>query len=153
MTTTKISITNSPRTQSGAALVVGLVLLMVLTLLAVSGMNTSSLEVTMAGNRQYGENAFQAAETGLDISLALRNFNTVNPSIVPPLALPNGIDWTQASTTFQVNTPVPDGGYSMGVGSSSFQAFHFTVTAVGTSARNAISTNTQSFYIVGPGGS
>src|SRR5690606_2858774 len=38
------------RRQRGAALVVGLILLMVLTVLAISGMNTSTLELQMAGN-------------------------------------------------------------------------------------------------------
>ena len=39
-------------------------LLLVLTLLAVSGMNTSTLELRMTGNQQFTQNAFQAAETG-----------------------------------------------------------------------------------------
>ena len=55
---------NSVR-QRGAALVVGLVLLLVLTLLAVSTMRTASLELLMAGNAQYRENAFRLAEAAL----------------------------------------------------------------------------------------
>ena len=50
------------RHQRGAALVVGLLLLLVLTILAISGMTTATLELQMAGNRQYQERAFQAAE-------------------------------------------------------------------------------------------
>ena len=53
------------RQQRGAALVVGLVLLLVLTLLAVSTMRTASLELLMAGNAQYRENAFRLAEAGI----------------------------------------------------------------------------------------
>ena len=60
-----------PRKQKGAALVVGMVLLLVLTLLAVSGMNTASTELIMAGNEQYQENAFQAAEIGIEQAMAL----------------------------------------------------------------------------------
>ena len=41
------------RHQSGAALIVSLILLMVLTVLAVSTMRTASLELLMAGNAQY----------------------------------------------------------------------------------------------------
>lgn len=51
--------------QRGAALIVGLVLMMVMTVLAVSTMSTSSLELTMAGNAQYKESAFQLAESGI----------------------------------------------------------------------------------------
>ena len=56
---------NMQKKQSGAALVIGLVLLLVLTLLAVSGMNTATLEVQMAGNSQFAENAFQAASAAI----------------------------------------------------------------------------------------
>ena len=50
------------RRQDGAALVVGLVLLVVITVLAISGMNTATTELAMARNDQNYENAFQAAE-------------------------------------------------------------------------------------------
>ena len=52
--------------QSGAALIVSLILLMVLTVLAISTMRTASLELLMAGNAQYRESAFQLAQTGID---------------------------------------------------------------------------------------
>jgi len=65
----------SKRTQSGAALVVGMLLLLVLTLLAISGMNTASLELAMAGNMQYHESAFQAAESGVEQAMTVGLFN------------------------------------------------------------------------------
>lgn len=57
---------NGRARQHGAALIISLVLLMVLTVLAVSTMRTASLGLLMAGNTQYRENAFQVAQTGLD---------------------------------------------------------------------------------------
>jgi Tfp pilus assembly protein PilX len=51
--------------QAGVALIVGLVLLMVLTVLAISTMRTATLELLMAGNAQFRENAFRIAEAGL----------------------------------------------------------------------------------------
>ncbi len=56
--------------QSGAALVISMVLLMVLTVLAISTMSTASLEIAMAGNTQYADKAFQLAEMGLDRHVA-----------------------------------------------------------------------------------
>ena len=56
--------------QAGAALVVAMILLIILTLLAISGMTTSTTELQMAGNEQYTENAFQAAETGIERTIA-----------------------------------------------------------------------------------
>ncbi len=137
--------------QRGAVLVVGLILLMVLTVLGISGMNTATLELTMAGNTQYHQEAFQAAETGLDISIAQRNFNAAVPAILPVTPLAAGLD-TQAVSTFMQNTPVPNDAFSMGVNTGAVQAFHFDVVAVGRAPRNAMSTHNQSFYIVGPGG-
>lgn len=56
---------SAPHRQTGAALIVGLVLLLVLTLLAVSTMRSAALELLMAGNAQSRENAFRLAEGGL----------------------------------------------------------------------------------------
>lgn len=137
--------------QRGAALVVGLILLLVLTILAVSGMNTSTLELTMAGNVQYHQNAFQAAETGIDIAIESRSFSTATPNVLPVTAL-TASDTTQAVTTFQTTTPVPDRAFSMGEDTGAIAAFHFDTVAIGTSARNATSTHRQSFYVIGPGG-
>jgi len=139
-----------PSRQSGAALVVGLVLMLVMTVLGVSGMNTATLELTMAGNAQSQQLAFQAAETGIDIAISQSAFSTVAPGTVDPTPVGDGM--TEAETTFQLTTPVPDTAFSIGVGSGSIQAFHFDVVAVGRGPRNAVSTHRQSFYVVGPGG-
>ena len=137
--------------QRGAALVVGLILLMVLTVLGISSMNTATLELAMAGNTQHHQEAFQAAETGIDISISQRNFNTAVAAIVPLTALDAGLD-TQVVSTFIETAPVPNDAFSIGVGTGAVQAFHFDVVAVGRGPRNAVSTHTQSFYVVGPGG-
>ena len=55
--------------QGGAALIVGLILLMVLTVLAISAMRTATLDLAMSGNAQYRENAFQLAESGIQATL------------------------------------------------------------------------------------
>jgi type IV pilus assembly protein PilX len=62
--------------QDGAALVVGLILLLVLTLLAITGMSVATLELRMAGNEQYQERAFQAAEAGLERAISQGVYNT-----------------------------------------------------------------------------
>lgn len=64
--------------QSGSVLMVSLVILLVLTLLGVSGMNTTVMQERMAGNVQESLSAFQAAEAGLrdgekDVALNLYN--------------------------------------------------------------------------------
>lgn len=53
------------RTESGAALVVALIFLLVMTLTAVVAMRTTTLEERMAGNARDRDKAFQAAEAAL----------------------------------------------------------------------------------------
>lgn len=143
--------------QRGAALVVGLVLLVVVTVLAVSGMNTATTELAMARNDQNFENAFQAAETGLEQALSQGRFNTLGN-----VALQQNVsatDSVQSTIQFQDSTLVPDRAFSLGVGSG-IAAYHFIATAVaqskregvagGTTDRDASATHTQAFYVVGP---
>ena len=59
--------------QTGATLIVGLVLLLVLTVLGVSGMNTATMEITMAANTQFHQDAFQMTEDAIDIVLGNRD--------------------------------------------------------------------------------
>jgi type IV pilus assembly protein PilX len=53
------------RRQHGAVLVVSLIMLLVMTLIAVSAMRTTTLEERMGGNTRNQETAFQAAEAVL----------------------------------------------------------------------------------------
>lgn len=142
--------------QRGAALVVGLILLMVLTVLGVSGMNSSTLELTMASNAQFQQDAFQAAETGIDIAIESRGYSTVTNApgnVIPVTPLGDGTYTTQAVTSFQETTPVPDRGYSGGEGTpGTILAYHFDVVSIGIGPRGSISTHNQSFYVIGPGG-
>src|SRR5690606_13887069 len=50
----------------GAALVTGLVLLLVLTILGVAAMSTAALEIVIAGNAQFQHDAFALAENAVD---------------------------------------------------------------------------------------
>jgi hypothetical protein len=147
-----------PRRQAGATLIVGLVLLLVLSVLAISTMSGATFGLTMVGNAQYSENAFQMAETGVDLSLAVGGFTSApgGTALAPtPVLDPDGltIGTYQATTLFQEATPPPSGGYSIGSGSATFDACHFQTQATGTSARNASSNNSQEFYVICPGGS
>lgn len=51
--------------QSGAVLVISLVILLVITLIGVAGMNTSVMQERMAANAQNANRAFQAAESSV----------------------------------------------------------------------------------------
>ena len=54
---------HTPRSkQSGSALIISLMILIVMTLIGITGMGTSGLEEKMAGNDRDAALAFQAAE-------------------------------------------------------------------------------------------
>ena len=137
--------------QNGAALVVGLILLLVLTILAVSGVMTSTLELRMVGNTQLQERAFQAAEVAVEDALANSLLSTSVPVNQPTIPNPNSPnDAYSYQLRYVGQTTLGSGmtGYSIG---SAFQAYHFQVDASGTGPGNALAQHTQSFYIVGPG--
>ena len=142
--------------QQGAALVIGLLLLVVITTLAVSGMNTATTELAMARNDQNYEFAFQAAETGLEQAMAVGRWD---PDNVMDLGVSyiNSHDVVHATIRPEEPTIVPDKAFSLGSGSS-IQAWHFVAAAQASSKRAPGSTtdrdstalHTQAFYIVGP---
>jgi type IV pilus assembly protein PilX len=137
--------------QRGAALVVGLILLVVLTILAVSGVFTATLELRMARNTQSQERAFQAAEVAVEDALGNPVLSTSAPFTQPAIAVPNGYgDQYAYQLQFVGQTPLGTGmtGFSIG---SSFEAYHFQVDATGTGPDNALAQHTQSFYVIGPG--
>jgi hypothetical protein len=167
----------APAPQRGAALVVGLILLLVLTLLAISGMTTAALELQMASNEQYQERAFQFADSGIEQAIDAGVYNTnvtignyddlsaLDPAPVrgtgqqiancPEVA---GAEDAQQCEYFMredrpsnlAATSVCGGqGYSFGTG---FQDYYFVVDSYGVSERGALSEHRQSFCVIGPGG-
>ena len=145
----------APGGQRGAALIVGLVLLLVLTILGVSGMSRSALELRMAGNSQAQNLAFQAAETGIDVALS-GPVDTAAPVSYDNVSFAQTADGDttveySATITCVGATRVPDGAYSDNI---SAQAIHFEATATGTHlARNAVTRITQGVYIIAPSSS
>lgn len=145
-------------TQRGAVLVVSLLLLVVITTLAVSGMNTATTELAMARNDQNYEFAFQAAETGLEQAMAQGRFDTLAETDLGQAWVDgNAHDEYHAKILFEDSTLVPDRAFSLGVGSG-IAAYHFLATSEAKSKRAPGSTtdrdssaiHTQAFYVVGP---
>jgi len=64
--------------QSGAVLVVSLVILTVLTLIGVASMSGSTLELKVASNSQQHDTAFQTAQNIIEIVASTSPQNTVN---------------------------------------------------------------------------
>lgn len=117
--------------QSGTALVMALVLLLVLTLLGVSAMSTTVLQERMAANTKDRNTAFQAAESAL---LAAENwtFEQIGKPVFPNNAIGlyvpsttatpvwNSVGWT-GTTNLVVYPNTPTGTVSGGLSNVAVQ--------------------------------
>jgi type IV pilus assembly protein PilX len=73
--------------QRGAALVISLIFLVIITILSVSAMRTTNLDTKIAVNHQFKELSFQAAES------ALAQVTTPDP---PEVLIPNSVEGESA---------------------------------------------------------
>lgn len=146
--------------EHGAALIVGLVLLMVLTVLAISAMRTATLDLAMSANVQYRENAFQLAESGVEARLrGIEQTPAVLDAAPDCPALPQPWDEVALPWSASVEIPALRGRYqtrlcfdgeTLDYPRSSigrFRQLHYRVQARGrTDQRNAEALHAQGFY-------
>ena len=116
-------------------------LLLVLTLLAVSGMNSASVELIMAGNEQYRQNAFQASEAGIED--AMRNGTFDGISVDASLA---DVDFTGTDTYTVTITPQLNGQILSAGAGNTYEVsgnIHYEIQSQGESVRGAQVTHWQ----------
>jgi len=140
--------------QRGAALVVALLLLLVITLLAVAGMNAAAVEFVMAGNEQHRQNAFQAAETGIEQTIVTGGFFPAAAHVAyNNVALPSSTTYT-----YDIILQSDLGGAAQpaiwGNSWNAFSTYDFTITSQGNflanSVRGAQSTHAQGIAVLAP---
>jgi len=126
----------------------------VITLLAVAGMNSAAVEFVMAGNEQHRQNAFQAAETGIEQTIVTGGFIPTAPDEVHNnVAVPNSTTDTYSTTLksdlLGLAQPAP-----WGSSLNTFSSYYFTITSqgsfLGTSVRSAQSTHSQGIAVPAP---
>ena len=147
--------------ERGAALIVGLILLMVMTLLGITGMGRAILDLQMADNARQSQYAFEAAQSAIDREMLNPVPITVDEVLVPgdvvrtldpPYSFPVDTDPPTATatavTTFQAEADLaPGGGWEAGT----MTALHFAVSTRGESvARGARSQQEAGFYVMAP---
>lgn len=97
--------TFSYRVQRGATLVVGLIILVVITILTISGFTLSGGNLQVVGNMQHRQEALAAAQVGIEQIINV-NFATANPANYPAVV---NVDITRNNVTdyvVSVNAPV-----------------------------------------------
>ncbi|MEZ5542042.1 MAG: PilX N-terminal domain-containing pilus assembly protein [Pseudomonadota bacterium] len=127
------------KSQTGAALFIGLVMLVVIAIIGVSGVRSVVMEKNMATNSEYHMMVFQAAETAIEGTLA------DNSAFVDAINTPTSGTWptrsysmthgytaqsVTSSATIAVGTPTVPIGYSIG----QFVTYPFTITGDGAIA-------------------
>jgi len=149
---TRTALSHKPMTarskQAGATLIVGLVLLLVLTVVGVSGMNTATMEIAMAGNTQFQQDTFQLAEAGIDTSIAQELYGFDGATRNLNLLGTPGSDRSAVISYMGPITDIPDEANSAGIPGAT-KAFHFQILSVSQGPRGGVATHTQSFYIRG----
>lgn len=132
--------------QSGAALVVALILLVALSLMAISSMNTASLDLIMAGNEQYRSRAFVAAEAGIERALLGGTFSTSADFTQNAVNLGTGND----KYSYVISRPNSGAVESPPPGNSegTFGTVYFRITSSGVSERDTGTTHIQELYQV-----
>jgi len=124
------------KNQSGAALVIAMVMMIVLTLIGLASIFTSTFEIKISGNKRGSTDAFYSADSGVQAVVArVENFdpNSYNPTTLQynPFTDANNINPTsaQVTNTYDTTQQGPPRGY--GFSALNFEFEHFTVSSTG----------------------
>ena len=145
--------------KSGAVLIISLIILLLLTLIGATAIQTNTLEEKMAGNLRDQNLAFQAAESALRTG----ETDTATPALLVfytgstnPIA---GIDWTNTNAAVRtysggalyiIEPPVITYGYGLEAGTSASSAetqSWYRITARGTGGTANAVVTLQSIFI------
>ena len=150
-----------PSRQRGAALVVGLVLLLILTLLGVSGLGTATTEVRLADNNKQREFAFQAADSGVSEAIQSGGLLVIDSSAVENQQVrDNNYEYdhadadgnvAEANVNVRVRTLYRGiGGPGAGNDLTRFEGVNFVAHGEATGARGARATVRQGYFYLAP---
>jgi len=147
---------NLARRQSGAALFVGLVMLLLISIIGVAGIRTVIMEKNMATNNQYEMMVFQGAESAIEGVLAdddafvdAINTPTGDPFPVRSFTLDHADNSFSIASSATISAGVPEVpiGFTLG----DFVSYPFTVTSSSTIASiNAADTHVQTANKIAP---
>lgn len=132
------------RHQRGAILAAGLMMLLIVTVLAYSGMSEATLEMAKIESVKAAEHAFFAAETGIATAMAEGDFSSTAPQAITGNVLADGDRYT--ATVRHIGISALDESQN----TAGWVAFHFLIEATGQSVRGAVAVHRQQVYVIGP---
>jgi type IV pilus assembly PilX-like protein len=133
----------SRRSERGAALVVALLLLVILTLLATTGMRTSVAELWMAGSEQFHRKALEAASSGVEAAIVRLGASAGS------LSSGTSVDGMAGDAPYAA--AIRHAGTEASLPGSSAEKFvgeHFEIESTGTASRGAREVQVQGVLVV-----
>ena len=146
----------SKKNQQGAVLIISLVLLLIITLVGLSGVSTTGLEEKMAANWQVKNLTFQAADAAIEDGLS---DNTMlwkayllgkDPETPESEVVSNTDTRITGSVEAEFKEIAQAKGTSIREGAAGIQNYHFYITGKAEiSSANASSTHVRGAYVAG----
>jgi PilX N-terminal len=121
--------------QSGVALVLALVMIVILTLIGLASTYTSTFEMKLSGNKRGTTDAFYAADSGVQVIVAnVDNFSLPGKYVdnkYDPFTDPNNPNPTKANVLIQYDTTQEGSPRGSGFSAISFEFKHFVIDSKG----------------------
>jgi len=123
------------KNQSGVALVIALIMMIVMTVIVLAASLTSIFEIKLAGNKRGSTDAFYASDSGIQVALGrVENFNLPGQYVANkynPFTDPQNPNPTNAAVTISFD-PIQQGApRGMGVSALSFEFNHYMIESTG----------------------
>ena len=121
--------------QSGVALVLALVMIVILTLIGLASTYTSTFEMKLSGNKRGTTDAFYAADSGVQVVVAnVDNFSLPGKYVdnkYNPFTDPKNPNPTKANVLIQYDTTQEGSPRGSGFSAISFEFRHFVIDSKG----------------------
>jgi len=121
--------------QSGVALVLALVMIVILTLIGLASTYTSNFELKLSGNKRGTTDAFYAADSGIQVIVAnVDNFSLPGKYVdnkYDPFTDANNPNPTKAKVVIQFDTAQEGSPRGSGFSAISFEFKHFVIDSKG----------------------
>jgi hypothetical protein len=121
--------------QSGVALVLALIMIVILTLIGLASTYTSTFEMKLSGNKRGTTDAFYAADSGVQVIVAnVDNFSLPGKYVdnkYDPFTDPKNPNPTKANVLIQYDTTQEGSPRGSGFSAISFEFKHFVIDSKG----------------------
>jgi hypothetical protein len=130
--------------QTGAAIVIALVMMIILTLIGLASTFTSIFEIKLSGNKRGATNAFYGADSGINVITArIENFNLSNydqnTHKYNPFTDANNVNSTNAAASIEYITTQLGAPRGMGFSATNLNYAYYQVESTGSDQTDLLS--------------